>query len=177
MKGFQKFLLVIFSIIIVAISVLSILIVAGILDVNPIFNTIKEILFYNKMVTIILSAVCILFGLVGMFSSDDSENMRTGLAIKSYKGTVYITRETFESIIISVARNYPELRNVRAEINVSETGVIANIYAMILPDTVVPTLTAKLQENIKASVLSQTTVEIKEANIKIKGVYVEQNKK
>ena len=48
---------------------------------------------------------------------------------------------------------------------------------MILPDTVVPTLTAKLQENIKASVLSQTTVEIKEANIKIKGVYVEQNKK
>ena len=56
--------------------------VAGILDVNPIFNTIKEILFYNKMVTIILSAVCILFGLVGMFSSDDSENMRTGLAIK-----------------------------------------------------------------------------------------------
>ena len=119
----------------------------------------------------------ILFGLVGMFSSDDSENMRTGLAIKSDKGTVYITRETFESIIISVARNYPELRNVRAEINVSETGVIANIYAMILPDTVVPTLTAKLQENIKASVLSQTTVEIKEANIKIKGVYVEQNKK
>ena len=90
---------------------------------------------------------------------------------------MYITRETFESIIISVARNYPELRNVRAEINVSETGVIANIYAMILPDTVVPTLTAKLQENIKASVLSQTTVEIKEANIKIKGVYVEQNKK
>lgn len=177
MKGFQKFLLVIFSIIIVAISVLSILIVAGILDVNPIFNIIKELLFYNKMVTIILSAVCILFGLVGMFSSDDSENMRTGLAIKSDKGTVYITRETFESIIISVARNYPELRNVRAEINVSETGVIANIYAMILPDTVVPTLTAKLQENIKASVLSQTTVEIKEANIKIKGVYVEQNKK
>ena len=177
MKGFQKFLLVIFSIIIVAISVLSILMVAGILDVNPIFNTIKEILFYNKMVTIILSAVCILFGLVGMFSSDDSENMRTGLAIKSDKGTVYIPRETFESIIISVARNYPELRNVRAEINVSETGVIANIYAMILPDTVVPTLTAKLQENIKASVLSQTTVEIKEANIKIKGVYVEQNKK
>lgn len=177
MKGFQKFLLVIFSIIIVAISVLSILMVAGILDVNPIFNTIKEILFYNKMVTIILSAVCILFGLVGMFSNDDSENMRTGLAIKSDKGTVYITRETFESIIISVARNYPELRNVRAEINVSETGVIANIYAMILPDTVVPTLTAKLQENIKASVLSQTTVEIKEANIKIKGVYVEQNKK
>ena len=59
----------------------------------------------------------------------------------------------------------------------SEEGVIANIYTMILPDTIVPTLTAKLQANIKDSVKKQTTVDIKEANIKIKGVYFEQPKK
>jgi len=46
-----------------------------------------------------------------------------------------------------------------------------------MPDTVVPTLTAKLQENIKDAVLKQTTVEIKEANIKIKGVYNQVEKK
>ena len=59
----------------------------------------------------------------------------------------------------------------------SEEGLVANVYAMILPDTVVPTLTARLQENIKSSILKQTTVEIKEANIKIKGVYAEPQKK
>ena len=55
-------------------------------------------------------------------------------------------------------------------------GVVANVYTMILPDTVVPTLTAKLQESIKNSIKKQTTIEIKEANIKIKGVYFEQAK-
>ena len=41
----------------------------------------------------------------------------------------------------------------------------------------VPTLTAKLQEHIKASILKQTTVEIKEVNVKIRGVYIEPQKK
>ena len=59
----------------------------------------------------------------------------------------------------------------------TEEGVVANVFAMILPDTVVPTLTAKLQENIKSSIKKQTTVEIKEANIKIKGVYEDIQKK
>jgi uncharacterized alkaline shock family protein YloU len=48
---------------------------------------------------------------------------------------------------------------------------------MILPDTIVPTLSSKLQENIKSAVKKQTTVEIKEANVKIKGVYMEPQKK
>ena len=79
-------------------------------------------------------------------------------------------KRTETSIIIAIARNYPELKNVKVETIVTEEGIVANVYAMILPDTVVPALTAKLQENIKSSVLKQTTVEIKEANIKVKGV-------
>ncbi len=141
MKGFQKFLLIIFSIIVILISIACILIVAGIIDFNPVINVIKNGIFYNEVVTVIVSSFCILLGLIGLFSTDSSENMKTGLAIKSEKGTVYITKETFESIIISVARNYPELRNVRADISVNEAGVVANIYAMILPDTFVPKIT------------------------------------
>ena len=45
-----------------------------------------------------------------------------------------------------------------------------------MPDTVVPTLSSKLQENIMQVVKKQTTIEIKEANVKIKGVYVEPKK-
>jgi len=50
---------------------------------------------------------------------------------------------------------------------IAEDGVKANIYGLILPDTVVPTLSSKLQENIKTTVKKQTTIEIKEANVKI----------
>ena len=178
MKGFEKLLLIVFSIIVIIISVLLILVSTEMIDIRGIFDTAHNFVISNKVPSLIIGALFSLLGLVGLFSSSDSsEDMKTGLAIKTEKGTVYITKDTFESIILSVARNYAELRNVKVDISVNETGVVANIYAMILPDTVVPTLTAKLQENIKSSVLNQTTVEIKEANIKIIGVYMEPKKK
>lgn len=178
MKGFEKFLLILFSIIIIAFSVILILISTEMIKIDTIFNPVTNFLANNKMIFLVIGAIFALLGLVGLFSnSENSDDMKSGLAIKTEKGTVYITRDTFESIILGVARNYAELRNVKVDISVSETGVVANIYTMILPDTVVPTLTAKLQENIKSSVLKQTTVEIKEANIKIRGVYMEPQKK
>lgn len=178
MKYFEKFILVVFSIIIIVESLGIILYSTEMLNIKPILDKIVGVLIANKTVSIVVGAVLALFGLIGMFSgSNNSENMKTGLAISSEKGTTYITKDTFDSIILAIARNYPELRNIKVETIVSEEGIIANVYAMILPDTVVPTLTTKLQENIKSSVLKQTTVEIKEANVKIKGVYLEPQKK
>lgn len=178
MKYFEKFILVVFSIIIIIESLAIVLYSTEMLNIKPILDKIMEILIANKTVTIVIGAIFALFGLVGMFAqSDSSESIKTGIAIKNEKGTTYITKDTFDSIIIAIARNYAELRNIKVETVVTEDGIIANVYVMILPDTVVPTLTAKLQENIKSSVLKQTTVAIKEANIKIKGVYLEPQKK
>lgn len=178
MKDFEKFILIIFSIIIIIMSVSLILVSTEMIDLTQILDKTIEIVTENKIPCLVIGAVFSLFALVGLFSqSDNSDEVKTGLAIKTEKGTVYITKETFESIIASVTRTYPELKNVKVDIKVGDTGVVANIHTMILPDTVVPTLTAKLQENIKASILKQTTVEIKEANIKIKGVYIEPQKK
>ena len=177
MKSFEKFILIIFSIIMIILSVSLILVSTEMIDLTQYIEKGINFLVANKITFLVIGAILSLFGLVGLFSSSDNgEDIKTGLAIKTEKGTVYITKETFESIIVSVAKNYPELKNVKVDIKLSETGVIANIYTMILPDTVVPTISAKLQENIKSSVLKQTTVEIKEANIKIKGVYVEPQK-
>lgn len=178
MKGFEKFILIIFSIIVIILSVTLILTSTEMINLTSIIDKVISLSVANKIPCLVIGALLSLFALVGLFSSSDgSDDIRTGLAIKTEKGTVYITKDTFESIIVNVARNYPELRNVRVEIKVNDNGVVANVYTMILPDTVVPSLTAKLQENIKSSILKQTTVEIKEANIKIKGVYLEPQKK
>lgn len=178
MKYFEKFILVVFSIIIIIEAVGVILYSTEMLNIKPILDRIIEFLIANKTVAIVIGSIFALFGLIGMFAqSNSSENMKTGLAIKTEKGTTYITKDTFDTIIMAITRNYAELRNVKVETTVTPEGIIANVYTMILPDTVVPALTAKLQENIKSSVLKQTTVEIKEANIKIKGVYLEPQKR
>lgn len=177
MKNLEKLILIIFSVIILVISVFLILTSTEMIKTLDIIKSIDTWLISNKTAGIIIGSVFALLGLIGVFScSGESENVKTGLAIKNDNGTVYITKDTFENIILGITKNYPELKNVKVEINVDETGVICNIFAYVLPDTVIPDLITKLQNNIKSGLLKQTTVEIKEANIKIKGVYFEQPK-
>lgn len=173
----NKFLLRIFSFMIIVASIVLILYSTQMIVEVEVLKQLCGWLTSNKYVGLGVGAVFALLGLIGLFSTSDSqESLKGGLAIKNEKGTVYITRETFESIIVGVTKGYAELRNVKVDIQMDEDGVVANVYTMILPDTVVPTLTAKLQESIKNSIKKQTTIEIKEANIKIKGVYFEQAK-
>ena len=178
MKGFEKFLLVIFSIIVIILAICVLLVSTGAIDLKYIFSYINTWLIENKTIGVAVGAIVALLALVGVFSSSENpEDKKGGLAIKNEKGTVYITRDTFENIILNVTRSYAELKNVKTDVSMSSEGVVANIYAYILPDTVVPALTAKIQEHIKSSILKQTTVEIKEVNVKIRGVYVEPQKK
>ena len=178
MKGFEKFLLILFSILTLAIAISIILTSTQMIDLAPILKNLENILINNKVASVVTGGIFVLISLLGIFSSSGSkEEVKSGLAIQGEKGTVYITKDTFESIIESITRSYADLRNVKVTIDMTEEGVVANVFAMILPDTVVPTLTAKLQENIKSSIKKQTTVEIKEANIKIKGVYEDIQKK
>lgn len=178
MKGFEKFLLILFSILTLILAIAIVLVSTQMIDIAPILKKLESLLISNKAVSVVIGGIFVLISLLGLFSSSGSkEEVKAGLAIQGEKGTVYITKDTFESIIEGITKSYAELRNVKVSIDMNEDGVVANVFTMILPDTVVPTLTSKLQENIKSSILKQTTVEIKEANIKIKGVYEEVQKK
>ena len=173
MRGFEKFILCLFSIIMIVLSVFFILVSTNMINISDLYTATIEFLVANKLWVLVIGAIISLLGLVGLFSSSDSsDESRSGLAIKNDSGTVFLNRDTFESMIMSVARNYPELVNPKVDVIISEDGIKANVYSMILPDTIVPTLSSKLQENIKSAVKKQTTVEIKEANVKIKGVYM-----
>lgn len=177
MKNLEKLILILFSIIILVISVFLILTSTEMIKTGEILSVFEDWLIGNKIAGVVIGSIFALFGLIGIFScSSDAEDVKTGLAIKNEQGTVYITKDTFENIILSITKNYAELKNVKVELNVDDTGVTANIFAYILPDTILPELVKKLQSHIKTGIKKQTTVDIKEANIKVKGVYFEQQK-
>ncbi len=178
MKNFKEFILVIFSICMLGLAIVSILTSLEIIEVKDSLNTILNYVINHRIIVMSIGLIVSMFALFGIFaSSDKDEDIKAGLAIKHEAGTVYITKDTFESIVLNVTRSYAALKNVKVSVTISEVGAIVSVYTYIMPDTVVPTLTSKLQENIKDAVLKQTTVEIKEANIKIKGVYNQQEKK
>lgn len=178
MKVFKEFILVIFSICMLGLAITVILASLEVFDIKNGLDSFVMYIVSNRIIIMGIGLVVSLLSLVGIFaSSDRDEDLKAGLAIKHEAGTVYITKDTFESIVLNVARSYAALKNVKVSVSISEEGAFVSLYTYIMPDTVVPTLTSKLQENIRDAVLKQTTVEIKEANIKIKGVYNQLEKK
>ena len=172
MKIFRSIILKLFALCILALGVFIILGVANIVDINGLVSKFLALTSENVLITIGVSAVVSILAVIGLFADFDSkDDMKSGIAIKRENGNVYIAKETFESIVLNVVRSFASLKNFKAVVSIEEDGVKANIYTYVLADTVVPTITSKLQENIKDAVLKQTTVEIKEVNVKVKGVY------
>ncbi len=178
MKGFEKFILVVFSIIIIMLVVGSILISTEMIKTSLVTNALIDILVNNKLVVIVVGAIFTIFALIGIFTgNDDSDSIKAGLVIKSDNGSVYITKETFENIILSVTREFASLKNTKVMVDIDETGVKCKVLSYILPNTIVPDVTARLQKSIKEAINKQTTIEISDVEIKIKGVVYEQTEK
>ena len=120
MRGFEKFILCVFSVIMIVLSVFVILVSTGMIQIGDLYQVAVNFLTANKVAVLVVGAIVSLFGLIGLFSTSGSEeDSRSGLAIKNESGTVFLNRDTFETMIISVARNYPELVNPKVDVNIS----------------------------------------------------------
>ena len=173
MKGLVKFIAMIFIFIVIIISIITILYIANIISIGYITEMLQAINSTRdaSLVTIVVAGLLGVIGIVTIVSSDSSDDVsKGGLILPLEIGKVCISNQTFENIIMGVTRKYAQFKNVRVNVGVNESGLVVNIYVYITPDTIVADITAKLQQDIKISVLKQTTVEVKEIDIKVKGV-------
>ena len=172
MKIVKEIILKLFSICMLAASLIVLLGTAEIINLKKGTDTVFDLIFQNTIVSMAVAVVIAILSIVGLLSSmSDPEDNKTGVSMSKATGKVFISKETFEAIILSVVKNFASLKNYKVSIALRDDGITANVYTYILPDTVVPTLTSKLQESIKDTILKQTTVELKEVNVKVKGVY------
>ena len=90
MRGFEKFILCFFSVLMIILSVFVILVATNMIQVEGLYNATVGFLVANKLWVLIIGAVISLLGLIGLFSSSDSsDDAKSGLAIKNDSGTVF----------------------------------------------------------------------------------------
>lgn len=174
MKSFLRIMVVIFSIIMVCTSVLSLLLVSQIITINMIEKLINIIILSKVFSTgvFIISIFVSILAIISIIGSDNlRSNVKGGIIIPAEIGEVQISNQTFENIITSVTNKYAGIKTAKVEVKVSEDGLITDIFAYVLQDTVIADITAKLQDDIKSTVMKQTTIVVKNVNIKIKGTY------
>lgn len=174
MKGFNKVLAVVFSIFIVFLCISVILYVGNIIDAKNIVDLLDMLTITNeaKLTTIVVAAVIGLIAIAFAITTDSVDARNGGsLTLPLSTGNISISSQTFETMVLNVSRKYNNLKNVKAKVDIREDGLYVDLYVYVLDGTVVADVMCKIQQDIKTTILKQTTVEVKTVEVKVKGIY------
>ncbi len=174
MKILDKITLVIFSVIILIISVLIALLMFGWVR----FTTIN--LFFNDVIAsaaitntvLVISIICALLALRAIFFLGTTEgNNGDGILLENEAGKLLISKDTIENLVNSVAKGFQNTQSVTTKVIISQDNEL-KIYVtlMVLPNTVINELSMNLQTRIKEVVKKVADLEVKNIDIKIKNI-------
>ena len=152
MKGLNKALAVIFSVIIVFLCVVVILYIGEVIEARNVINVLdmlsatKEI----KLTSIVVLSLVGLFAIMFAITTDSANSSNGGsLTLPLSTGNVSISCQTFETMVLNVAKKYNNLRNVKAKVDIKEDGLYIDMYVYITEGTIVSDIICKIQEDIK----------------------------
>ena len=176
MKILEKITLIIYSNIMLILSIILCLLVFGWLDIEITGKIVKEIIIGATTSKIVLGAsvVFILLSIKCIFfdsSSREQIKERQGVLLENESGKLMISKETVEDLVDSVAMNFPSAEDVKTRIELDkENNVIVFVNLIVNEEAVIKDLSSNLQARIKEKVKSATDLEVKEVNITIKKV-------
>ena len=111
MKFFDKLVLKIFSIIILAIGIAAILLMTGIIDVEMILNEVVRLSDGETTIKIAIGvlAVLMLLSIKGLFftSKNQDRTLKEGIILENTNGKLVISRESLENLVASVTKDIP----------------------------------------------------------------------
>ena len=174
MKSFLRIVIILFSIIVIALACVTILNLSGRVTTDMVTNVLEAMKLNNfrEIFGYAVSAIIIVIGIMAIVCSDSLRGeVKGGIILPAEQGSVHISNQTFENIAINVAKKYNNLKTNRVIIKTTVDGVSVDIYAYVLQNAIISDITEKIQQDIKETVLKQTTVNVTNVNIKIKGVY------
>lgn len=177
MKILDKIALVLFSIIILVISVVMVLLIFSVISFDTIEmlytqmmanNIANNIVLGISLISIVLAVKAIFFG---SSSSENSKMSGDGILLENEAGRLLISRETIENLVNSVAKGFENTQSVTTKVLVdNENALKVFVTLMVLPNTVISELSSNLQKRIKEVVKNVTDLDIKSIDIKIKNI-------
>ena len=176
MKKLDYLILVIFSVVVLIASTIVILLSIGLLDTNVVGNFLNRAITGAKTsnVVTISSVVLALLSLKGIFFVDlenEKKSKDTGVLMENGNGKLMITKETLESLINSVVREFDSAEDIKTIIQLDENNnlkVLVNI--VVGKDVVIKDLSLNIQNKIKEAIKKTSDLDVKEVNVKVRNI-------
>ena len=173
MKFLEKVTLIIYSNIMLILSIILCLLVFGWLDMEFMGNIIKgfivgdlsgKIILGVSVVFILLSIKCI------FFDSETEEKIKEsqGILLKNENGQLLITKETLDNMIKSVVYKFENIENCTPKISIDEQNEISiTLQVVVKDDVIIKDLANSLQNKVKEEMKKTSDLDVKNVNIKI----------
>ena len=176
MKLIEKIALIIFSNIMLILSIIACLLIFNWIDMEVVFGIVRNCLTNDPASKIILgvSVVFILLSIRCIFFDPTSKKEikdKQGVLLENENGKLMISKETIENLVESVARDFKSAQNISTKVELDKENNV-KIYAnlVVSSDVIIKDLSVNLQEKIKERVKTATDLEVKEVNITVKKV-------
>ena len=176
MKILEKITLIIYSNLMLILSIILCLLVFGWLDINLLGDIVTKVLTGSTSSNIVLG-VSVLFILLSIkcifFDATSKEQIkeRQGVLLENENGKLMISKDTLENLVNSVAKGFESAEEVVTRVELDKENNV-RVYAnlVVSSNAVIKDLSANLQEKVKEKIKAATDLEVKEVNIKVKNV-------
>lgn len=176
MKIIEKIGLVLFSNLILVLSILICLMIFGWLDTS-IMTLFMNWILANHIATNITLGACIVFILLAIkcifFDSTTRPevNGKDGVLLQNENGRLLISKDTLENLVNGVAKGFSEAENISAKVEFdTENHVTVYVTLYVGPNAVIKDLSNNLQVKIKQAIKKSADLEVKEVNVRIKNI-------
>lgn len=174
MKFLERFALTIFSIIVLAMSVVLLGIMFNLWEMAIITRVISFIVedIYAFRTALVVCAICILLAIKGIFFKSKRQDLaKDGIVLENSSGKLVISKESLENLVSSVSKEIPGADVVSSRTVLDkEKNLKVYVIVNVSKDLMLKDVSTELQNKIKDAMKRTADLEVKEVNIKIKNI-------
>ena len=174
MKRIEKISLILFSTLILIISVVLALTIFGWISVSTMADIVTAVITnqITANIVLVLSIIFILLAIIFFDSSaKEKQEYQNGILLENANGKLLITRETIENLVNAVVKGFDSAEDVTTKIELDkDNNVRVFVNLVVKENAVIKELSTNLQNKIKDAVKKASDLEVKEVNIKVKNI-------
>lgn len=175
MKILDKIALVLFSNIILIISIIACVIIFGWVDIQTIDIVIKAILNDNLTSNIILVAAVLLILLsircIFFDSSSKDKKEDKGILMENENGRLVVSNETIQNLVNGVVKKFESAQDITTKVMLEQDkSVSIEVTLFVSEEAIIKDLSNDLQLKIKEVIKQTLDLEVKKVNIKVKNI-------
>lgn len=184
MRALDRLISFVFSIIMLVISIILVLVGAGVIESQMVLDMLKENVFTNKILAggfwnpvTIAGLILFLASLkttifLSLFKTKD----KSPILVKTDHGEVEIAQETITNTVRNVGFSFENIKDVQAKMVKKKKGIIIYTMVLVYANSNIREITEEMQKQIKEVVKATTGVTVLEVNIKVKNTCNKQKK-